>query len=168
MNTDDFEIERKFLIKYPKLDVLQKCSDISEIEQTYLLSPASGCTARVRKRGKRGVYVYTHTVKTRISDMRRIEREKEVSEEEYTELLKTSDLKRSIIYKTRCCLEHMDQMFEIDIYPFWSDRAVMEIELRDEAQSVCFPPEIDIIKEITEDKRYTNSSMAKRIPYDEI
>ena len=60
------------------------------------------------------------------------------------------------------------QCFEIDIYPFWKDRAVMEIELENENQAADFPPEIEIIKEVTEDRRYTNSSMALSIPFDPI
>ena len=59
-------------------------------------------------------------------------------------------------------------MFEIDVYPFWNDRAIMEIELDDEGQEIIFPPEIQIIREVTSDKRYTNSSLARQVPYDNI
>lgn len=40
----------------------------------------------------------------------------------------------------------------------------MEIELEDESQSVRFPPFISIIREVTGDKRYTNSAIAKHLP----
>ena len=56
--------------------------------------------------------------------------------------------------------------FEIDVYPFWQDRAVMEIELADEAEAVKLPPEIEIIKEVTRDRRYTNAALAREIPLD--
>lgn len=59
-------------------------------------------------------------------------------------------------------------MFEIDVYPFWTDRAIMEIELDDEGQDILFPPFIEIISEVTSDKRYTNSSLARHVPYDSI
>ena len=36
------------------------------------------------------------------------------------------------------------------------------------AAAADFPPEIEIIKEVTEDRRYTNSSMALSIPFDPI
>ena len=32
-----------------------------------------------------------------------------------------------------------NQYFEIDVYPFWSDKAIMEIELRDEDEKIVFP-----------------------------
>lgn len=63
---------------------------------------------------------------------------------------------------------YKNQLFEIDIYPFWNDRAVMELELSDEEQSIVFPENIEIIKEVTDDKRYTNASIARSIPFDAI
>ena len=168
MNNNNLEIERKFLIQYPDMAMLERCAEGTEITQTYLLSEAKGETARVRKRGADGVYTYTHTVKTRISDMRKVEMEREVSEEEYAALLKSADPARRTIFKQRWCLYYEGQMFEIDVFPFWSDRAIMEIELIDESQTVIFPPEIEIIKEVTHDKRYTNASLAKHIPEDDV
>ena len=168
MNGDNFEIERKFLIRYPDRGWLFARAEVTEITQTYLCSPAPGHTARVRKRGVDGHYVYTHTVKQRINDMRRIEIEREISEGEYEELLQQADPKRQVIHKHRCCLPYRDQLFEIDLFPFWEDRAIMEIELLDEAQAVDFPPEIEILREVTGDKRYTNASMAKEIPQEQI
>ncbi len=168
MGTDHFEIERKYLISYPDIDMLNSCADQSEIIQTYLVNPVLGGSARVRRRGFDGKYIYTHTEKKKISDIRRIELEREITEAEYKELLKTADPERNVIYKTRYCLDYSGQIFEIDVYPFWDDRAIMEIELQNEGQKIQFPPNIHIIAEVTSDKRYTNSSLAKHIPYDAI
>jgi len=168
VNKNELEIERKFLIKYPELEALEKRAERTDIVQTYLVPEQKGSTERVRMRGRDGEYVCTHTVKFRISDMSRTEIEHEVTRERYEELLTRADGKRAVIRKSRYCLEYRSQLFEIDVFPFWNDRAVMEIELDDEAQQVFFPPEIEIIKEVTADKRYTNASMAIQIPYDEI
>lgn len=167
MNNGGYEIERKFLIKYPNLRMLDRSAEATDIVQTYLLCPEKGSSERVRKRGADGEYIYTHTMKTRVSDMRRVEIENEISEREYNEYLRFADPKRRSIYKTRYCLEYKNQLFEIDIYPFWSDRAVMEIELEDESQRISFPEMIEVIKEITDDRRYTNNALATgRIPND--
>ena len=77
MDGEAYEIERKFLIRFPDMELLRSRATGSEIVQTYLLCPEKGCTARVRKRGWPGSYRYTHTVKTRISDLRRLEQERE-------------------------------------------------------------------------------------------
>lgn len=166
MNQNGYEIERKFLIRRPAAAWLEANCEGSDIIQTYLKTEATGHSDRVRRReGKDGV-VYTHTVKRRISDLRREEQEREISEREYLALLQRADPERRSIEKRRYVLAYEGKDFEIDVYPFWQDRAVMEIELADEAEAVKLPPEIEIIKEVTQDRRYTNAALAKAIPAD--
>ncbi len=168
MMADTYEIERKFLIKYPDAHLLEACESMSNIEQTYLSGGEKGYSERVRRRETDGSCVYTHTRKKHITDIRRIELEDEISEAEYARLLLRADPARSTVLKKRYCLSYSSQLFEIDIYPFWNDRAIMELELSDDAQEVRFPYAISIIKEVTDDKRYTNASIAKSVPFDEI
>lgn len=159
---EPFETERKFLIEYPdirKLEANPFCEK-SEISQTYIIDEASD-ECRVRRRGKNGSFVYFRTAKTKVSDVKRIENEDKISEEEYNELLKKADPGRKEIRKTRYCLVSGNQYFEIDIYPFWDDKAIMEIELCDENQEIVFPDDIRVIKEVTDDDAYKNSNLAK-------
>ncbi len=162
-----YEIERKYLIRMPDLAWLRAAAESSEITQTYLLA-APGTTERVRKRGKEGAWSYTHTVKRKLSDMRRIEDEEELSAEEYSRLLERADPGRMVISKTRWVLPWRGQLFELDIFPFWEDRAYLEIELEDEGQEVELPPQLRLIREVTDDERYTNASLSLEIPYEEI
>ena len=76
-------------------------------------------------------------------------------------LLLEADTERRQIRKTRYCLMHENQYFEIDIYPFWNDKAILEIELSDENSKINFPENIKIIKEVTDDENYKNASLAK-------
>lgn len=166
MNQNGYEIERKFLIRRPEEAWLEKNCQGSDIEQTYLKSEAAGCNERVRRReGKDGV-IYTHTIKRRLSDLRREELEREVGEAEYCTLLQRADSERQVIRKRRYVLAWQGKDFEIDIFPFWQDKAFMEIELTEETEAVQLPPEIKIIKEVTGDRRYTNAALAKAIPAD--
>ena len=82
MQTDHFEIERKYLIQMPDRDYLESAAAMTQIVQTYL-NAEPGVTARVRKRGSEGAWAYTHTQKMRISDVRRYEDEREIDEKEY-------------------------------------------------------------------------------------
>ena len=166
MGNNGFEIERKFLIRMPDLAVLENQGEKTAIVQTYLKTDEG--SARVRKRGREGCWVYTHTEKKRLSDLRRIEREREVDEAEYLHLLERADPQRRVIYKDRYCLEYMGQLLEIDVFPFYNDRAFLEIELADEGQAVHLPPWVELIKEVTADRRYTNAALALDIPFDEI
>ena len=166
MNNNGYEIERKFLIRRPAAAWLEANCQGTDIIQTYLKAEATGRSDRVRRRaGKNGV-VYTHTVKRRISDLRREEQEREISEGEYRALLQRADPERRSIEKRRYVLAYGGKDFEIDVYPFWQDRAVMESELADEEEAVALPPEIEIIKEVTRDRRYTNAALAREIPLD--
>ena len=164
MNINGMEIERKYMIAMPDKAFLQTL-DKSEIVQTYLVGD-KGATERVRKRGLPGCYVYTHTVKYKISNMSRREEEREITRDEYELLLKRADPERNTIEKIRYCHEHAGLTWEIDVFPFWDDKAFMEVELENEMQVLDFPPEIRIIRELTDDKRYTNAALAKQIPVD--
>lgn len=157
-----YEIERKFLIEYPslkKLDELPNCHKV-EIVQTYLKS-SKGTDVRVRQRGENGSFTYTKTIKQKVSDIKRIETETRITKDEYIRLLVQADTTKHQIIKTRYCLMHEGQYFEIDVYPFWQDKAIMEIELLEENQKIKFPKFIKIIEEVTGNPQYFNTELAK-------
>ena len=158
---EPFETERKFLIEYPDIKWLENnptCQRI-EIIQTYLKSE-NGDEIRVRQRGYDGNYIYFKTIKRKVSELKRVEIERRLTKEEYLNLLMESDTEKRQIRKTRYCLTYENQYFEIDVYPFWSDKAVMEIELSDENAKITFPEKIKVIKEVTDDEAYKNASLA--------
>ena len=159
-----FEIERKFLIEYPDLNILENYPR-SDIAQTYLKTN-DGFTSRVRKRTTDSVTKYIFTEKKRITDVKCIENERELSAEEYEELLKLADPERKTVYKTRYCLPYGGRVVEVDVYPFWSDRAIAEVEMEGEEEDVRLPEFIKVIREVTSEKAYKNVAIAKRIPDD--
>ncbi len=155
------EIERKFLIQYPDTRWLEEnpaCRRI-DILQTYLKSD-NGEERRVRRRGEEGNYVYFYTEKRNVSGIKREENERRITYAEYVDLLKDADKTKRPIEKTRYCLTYKNQYLEIDIYPFMSDTAILEVELCDENEEIIFPEEIKIIKEVTSDAAYKNHSLA--------
>ena len=162
-----FEIERKFLIEYPDRGELEKFpgSQKSEIAQTYLITN-DGMTSRVRKRTTDGVTKYIFTEKKRITAIRCIENEREITSEEYAGLIALADPERKTVYKTRYCLPYAGRVVEVDIYPFWSDRAIAEVEMEREDENVTLPDFIKVIREVTAEKAYKNYAIAKKIPDD--
>ena len=164
---EPYEIERKYLIDYPDtywLEHFPSCRKV-EIVQTYLNAPEGG-ERRVRQRGADGSYVYFETVKkpAGADGLKRVEVERRLSEREYLDCLMDADMSRHPIRKTRYCLTWENQYFEIDVYPFWKDKAILEIELPSEDAAVHFPKEIRIQKEVTADLAYKNASLAREIP----
>ena len=162
---EPLEIERKFLIEYPDLSWLrqQPGSRRAEIVQTYLLSDGNS-TRRVRSWTEAGRTSYIRTCKRRLSDRTRVEVEDELSEADYLALLKEADPTRHPVEKTRWCIPCGSHVLEIDLYPFWSAQAVLEVELQSEEEEFLLPPEIRVIREVTGDPRYLNSSLARELP----
>jgi CYTH domain-containing protein len=128
------EIERKFLIKMPDVEKLISTIECSktEITQTYLNSEHELWKRRVRKRGLLGNNKYYYTSKKPISSIKRIEVEEEISEEKYLSLLVEADKSLKEINKTRYCFMWNNILYELDIYPFWNDKAILEVELENE------------------------------------
>lgn len=158
---EPFEIERKFLIEYPDIKGLEKNPNCKKVEiiQTYL-NADNGDEIRVRQRGENGNYIYFKTIKKKVDNIKRVEIENRLTKDEYLTLLMDADTAKRQIRKNRYCLTYDSQYFEIDIYPFWNDKAILEIELSDEKADVSFPDFIKVIKEVTDDDNYKNASLA--------
>ena len=162
---EPFEIERKFLIYYPNIKELENMSNCTKVDisQTYLKSN-DDMERRVRARGINGDYLYYLTEKRKISNIKRVEFERRLTQNEYLALLMETDNKLHTIHKTRYCLSENNQYFEIDIYPEWNNQAIMEIELSSENETIKTPEFIKIIKEVTDNNDYKNYQMAKEMP----
>lgn len=159
-NINGYEIERKFLIEYPNkkmLEEMQNCTVLT-LEQAYI---KGGFRVRKVINGQNTFYI--KTVKEHISDITRKETESSISSEEYQKALENIADGTSVINKTRYCIEQDGLVFEIDVFPFWNDRAFLEVELTREEEQFNIPTFIKVIKEVTNDRRYRNSALAKEI-----
>ncbi len=161
------EIERRYLIRLPEEGLLERLASRRDwIEQTYLAGE-EGTTERVRSRRAPGeAPVYTHTVKRRRTALIREEAEEEIGEEEYFALLRRADPALRAIRKTRWCVPHAGHTLEIDRFPFWADRGLLEIELGSPEEAVSLPAWLEVLREVTEDRRYTNRALAASVPYE--
>ena len=162
---EPLEIERKFLIEYPDPDWLAAQPDSTRVDivQTYLLSDGSE-TRRVRSWTEGGSTVYIRTLKRSLTDRTRVELEDEITRGEYLALLREADPGRHSLEKTRWRIPFASHLLEIDLYPFWRDQAILEVELQSEEEDFLLPPEIRVIREVTGDPRYLNSSLARELP----
>lgn len=163
INSAPLEIERKFLIAYPDIRALEKMPGyrVLHIEQTYLQADEAFAGGRIRRitddQGTRYVYTY----KERVSAVTRREYEREITAEEY-EALMTRKLPDTVtIYKDRHVFAYAGLCYELDIYSFWDDKATLEAEVDSEDTPIPIPPCVRLIEEVTYDRRYNNSSLAK-------
>lgn len=156
-----YEIERKYLIKKPSLELLNNLPHVKKVHivQTYLKS-MDGNELRVRQRGNNGSYSYTLTKKVTLNNMKRIEIERRLTQSEYIECLVNADPNKKVIIKDRYCLCYQNQYFEIDIYPDMENEAICEIELSDENQEIKIPEYLQVIEEVTDKEEYKNTNLA--------
>ena len=89
-----------------------------------------------------------------------MEIESEISEKEYTDLKKHCREGFGVIEKTRHVFDYKGLTFELDIFPFWNDKAFLEAEVSSEDIEIPIPDFIEVIKEVTEDISYRNSALA--------
>ncbi len=155
------EIERKFLIAMPDSAWLlsREGAQCEEIAQTYLIAEL-GEERRVRRKSAQGTVVFVKTTKRAISGAAREEIEQEITREEYAALLLEADPNRRTIEKTRISFPYAGHLLEIDLYPFWRDKAILEAELLDEREELRLPQEIRVLQEVTDDPRYKNAALA--------
>ena len=163
------ETERKFLIRYPDISLLENIQNvrIKHLEQTYLLCE-EGKSARVRKICEGDKIKLVKTIKERISILSVYEDECEIDEIRYAEELKARDPEKNTVTKTRYCIPFDGHIIEIDVFPFWNDRAILEVELGNESEEFSLPDYVQVIKEVSDDPRYKNTRLAKNIPFDKI
>ena len=157
------EVSRKFLIEYPDLNWLdaQPTSQRVDIEQHYLRSDPDE-EIRIRRRKLAGHHSYSYTEKQVVGTTKHLVRRRHLSKREYQTLLDQVDPDRHEIRKTRYCLTYESQYFEIDVFPFWDDQAVLEIERGSSELPLRIPPELKVIREITGDPTYRNAVIASR------
>ena len=156
-----YKAQRKFLIEYPDvlmLENLKKCTRV-EISQTYLRSP-SGKEIRIRQRGGNGHYIYFQKMLRNPADPTKVNIERRLDKDEYLKLLMEADPSMRQIRKTRYCLTYHRRYFELDLYPFWKDKAVLKVPIQAEDDEIRFPKWVKILSEITDDEHYTNLALA--------
>ena len=164
------EIERKYLIRFPDIQTLkaQKGVEQWEIVQIYLTVPGPGETRRIRQVVCGGEIRYYKTFKKRLSDLSNMEDEGEIDQLEYIRLSKEVQPGCRPLGKTRYRIPYQGHMLEFDIYPFWQDRAILEIELERENEGAAIPDYVHIIRDVSADPAHNHRALAENGVMEEI
>ena len=164
-----YEIERKYLIRYPDIPKLlaQKGVEQWEITQIYLTS-GEGETRRIRQIVSGGEIRYYKTFKRHLTSVKNEEDEGEIDQLEYIRLCREQAPGCKPLGKTRYRIPYEGHVLEFDIYPFWTDRAILEIELESENEGAAIPDYVRIIRDVSGDVRYKNRMLAEKVFNEEI
>lgn len=158
---EPLEIERKFLIKPVADKDFPVHSVVVDIEQAYLLNTNPNEVVRVRRRGQDGAFVYYRTVKRHLGPGLNVETESQIDEREYFLSLGFRQPETKVIKKRRRCFVWRELYFELDEFLDPSGLWLLEIELTKQRQKVILPPFLDVVREVTEDRSYSNYQLAR-------
>ena len=152
--------KRKYLISMPDMENLAERYAAVPIDmvQTYLCMTNPCIERRVRRQKHGGEYMYFYTEKHIRPDGTKWDTEKPITEKDYNRYLLEADPELQSVDKTKYRFVYDSCRFEIDVYPFSADKAVMfRYSENDEA---AIPPEIRAIREVTGDPDYKNKQLA--------
>ncbi len=152
--------KRKYLISMPDMETLAERYAAVPIDmvQTYLCMTNPCIERRVRRQKHGGEYMYFYTEKHIRPDGTKWDTEKPITEKDYNRYLLEADPELQSVDKTKYRFVYDSCRFEIDVYPFSADKAVMfRYSENDEA---AIPPEIRVIREVTGDPDYKNKQLA--------
>ena len=124
---------------------------------SWLTRPSSASMRRRQISARLAASALRMTAKRSIGGFTREEDERTITAEEFAEL-KTKAF--CGLEKTRYKIPYGGRILEIDVYPFWKDRCVLEIELESEEGKYTLPEWAEVIADVSEDGEYTNYSLA--------
>ena len=154
---------RKYLIEMPNIGELEEKYGAVGVSmmQTYLSGGTQQLRRRVRQQQNGSEYLYFYTEK-RETATELWETEKPITEQEYIRYLMEGDPTLFPVRKTKYTFRFEDRRFQLDVYPFAADKAILRIAGSKDETDLPLPPEITILREVTGDKAYKNSVLAKR------
>ena len=156
--------KHKYLIAMPDMNrlVVNYGAVPFEMTQDYLVETNPNIERRVRRQKNGSDFLYFYTEKHRMPDGAMWDTERPISSKEYKKYLQEADLGLQPVHKVKYRFNSGSQRFEIDVYPFSADRAVMFAYAGSDEAEVAPPPEIEILKEVTGDPEYKNKTLARR------
>lgn len=149
-------LEKKYLIKKPDYDMLCKLNGASKfkISLTYLKSRDDEDIKLVIRRSEDKV-VYSKVVKS-------IGREEVyISADKYVSELENADPRRKRLDKERFFFIYKNNRYKVDFYPFMDDVAILELDLLNEREEFELPDFIEVIEDITDNRKYRNRELAR-------
>lgn len=160
------ELEEKYLIDVSLPIIIPVKTHESWISQDYLVSADPREESRIRARKDGDGTTYYLTYKRYVAPGNRVEIERMISFEEYSTLYANRDIRSETIIKKRSCFFWKERHFEVDFFEK-PDKVrglvLMESESLEHMLPAELPPFINLIRNVTNEKRYSNAEIARTV-----
>lgn len=168
-NASGLEIERKWLLAAaPSSEWLRAHGAVAKrIEQVYLRpgrdEPGGESGGRRVRRIETDAGVeHVETRKRARSGFTREEVERSIEAAEYERSLDEAEPSRQPVRKTRWVFPYAGHQLELDVFEVPAGVVLLEIELDSEDEPVELPPDLPVVREVTDDRAFLNWNLARR------
>ena len=155
--------KHKYLIEMPDMNqlVVNYGAVPFEMTQNYLVMTNPNIERRIRQQKNGSEFLYFYTEKHLQPDGAMWDTERPISSKEYKKYLREADPALRPVHKVKYRFNLGRQRFELDVYPFSREKAVLFAYAGDDAE-IVLPPEITVLQEVTGNLEYKNRTLAKR------
>ncbi|RUS69761.1 hypothetical protein EGW08_022475, partial [Elysia chlorotica] len=162
-------VKRKFLVSGMADDEQFPHYQEFHVVHDYLVTPSRKMQARLRKRGQRGTWTYTHTIRRPEINDQSVELRMPISEKDYEILLAQRDEQHYTVFKVRRCFLWNNQYFQLDMYQVvhtlicWS---LMLLETFTTQKNVPeLPGFLKVEREVTTESKYSMFNLSQKSLY---
>ena len=153
--------KRKFLVDMPDVQALKDRYGALPLDmmQTYLCVTNPNVERRIRQQENGENYLYFYTEKHFMPDGTKWDTEKPISEKAYIRYLMEGDSALHSVRKTKYRFIYEGCRFELDVYPFSADHAILF--MYSNSADTPVPPEVNVLREVTGHPAYKNRVLAQ-------
>lgn len=155
---DKAYVEKKYLISMPDVEQLIKnkqCRKV-HVKQHYIIDETRQEKEKIVLRRENNKNFYYKVVKKN-----KVKYSNSITADKYINKLEDENKKFYHIHKDRYYYIFDSRCIKIDVFPFWKDKAILEVDVLNERENIKFPKFVHIIKDVTDNEAYKNYYLAE-------
>ena len=155
---DKAYVEKKYLISMPDVEQLMKnkqCRKV-HVKQHYIIDETRQEKEKIVLRRENNKNFYYKVVKKN-----KVKYSNSITADKYINKLEDENKKFYHIHKDRYYYIFDSRCIKIDVFPFWKDKAILEVDILNDRENIKFPKFVNIIEDVTDNEAYKNYYLAE-------
>ena len=155
---DKAYVEKKYLISMPDVEQLMKnkqCRKV-HVKQHYIIDETRQEKEKIVLRRENNKNFYYKVVKKN-----KVKYSNSITADKYINKLEDENKKFYHIHKDRYYYIFDSRCIKIDVFPFWKDKAILEVDVLNNRENIKFPKFVHIIEDVTDNEAYKNYYLAE-------